>query len=279
MRFDLATLTRRVSNPRRSVIPLRPIIAPAMFATTLYRESYMPVVQVWERAIPSIVATYERTLAEMVTDSAADLSFEIGQVESSLTTLLISLDLRLGRWAQLVESWHRRKWRNNVISATTVDLGTLLGPDDVRETLDVIIQRNVGLITSVSDQTRQRIADAVFRGLGERKPSAQIAKELREFVAMSRRRARNIASDQTVKITSALNEERRRQAGIQSWEWVHSDKAVPRPEHVARDGKLYSDDPALVGDDYGGKTVRKPPEDRPGRLPFCGCTDRAVLIL
>jgi SPP1 gp7 family putative phage head morphogenesis protein len=82
---------------------------------------------------------------------------------------------------------------------------------------------------------------------------------------MTRRRALNIASDQTVKLASALNEERRREVGIDTWEWMSSHKVHYRPEHLARDGKRYSD--------------ADPPPDMPGELINCGCTSRAVLSL
>lgn len=277
MRFSLATLTRRIRNPRRSIIPLRPISAPATFATNLYRAAYLPTVQAWESALPRILAAYERSLSELQTDSAADLAVEIEQAERE--GLSVNLRGVLGRWADMVARWHTRRWRGAVLSATGVDLDTMIGIGDTRETLAALIERNVALVTNIPDQARQRIADSVFRGLTNRTPVDRIAKELREAVAMARRRARNVAADQLVKATSALNEERRRQAGISAWSWVHSGKRHPRPEHEARDGKLYSDDPADVGTEYQGRTVRRAPDDRPGQLPYCGCTSRAVLIL
>lgn len=164
-------------------------------------------------------------------------------------------------------------------TATAIDLATLIGPQDVRETLETVIARNVALVRSVSDQTRERIADAVFRGLQARTPPRTVAREIAEAVAMGRKRALRIAADQNVKLGSALNEERRRQAGIDSFTWVHSGKMHSRPEHVARDGKLYSENAERVGQEYEGRTIRKVPEDKPGELPYCGCTSRAVLIL
>jgi len=60
---------------------------------------------------------------------------------------------------------------------------------------------------------------------------------------------------------------------------VASAARQPRPDHEARDGNLYSDQPSDTGREYQGRTVHKAPEDKPGELPFCGCTSRAVLIL
>nr|WP_232843939.1 phage minor head protein [Allopontixanthobacter sediminis] len=132
--------------------------------------------------------------------------------------------------------------------------------------LQVVIERNVALVRSVSDQARTRIADAVFRGLNDRRPSREVAKEIREAVEMSRRRAKNIASDQLSKLTGQLNEERTRQSGIEEYKWVASGKVHFRENHRARDGKVFDWD--------------NPPADgHPGQAIFCGCASRAYLDL
>lgn len=285
MRFDLAALTRRTRNPRRKVIELQPISPPATRATDLYRAAYAPVIAAWAEAVPRIVAEYERSLAairatdSLTTDSAATLEAEIERSATQVGAFLLSVRLRIEGWARLAEAWHRLRWRRNVQAATGVDLATLIGPEDARETLDAVIARNVSLVRDVSDQTRQRIADAVFRGYQARRAPRDVARELAEAVAMGRRRALRVAADQNTKLASALNEERRRQAGIDSWRWVHSRKRHPRPEHEERDGRLYSENAERVGTEYQGSVVRRVPEDKPGELPYCGCTTRAVLIL
>lgn len=279
MRYNLAALYRQTRNPRRSAIALRPVRLPATLASDLYAEAYRPVIVAWGEAIAPILASYERTLAEMVTDAPADTAVEISQVEARLNIAVIALTARLERWAARVEAYHRQRWRASVLTATGVDLATLIGPADMRLTLEAVVQRNVALVSSVSSQAKDRIADAVFRGFRERKPAAVVAREVRETVAMGRRRSLRIAGDQLVKLGASLDEERRREAGIMAWEWVHSGKLHPREDHKARNGLLYSDDPSDAGQAYQGKRVRKVPEDRPGQLPYCGCTSRAVVIL
>lgn len=278
-RFDLAAMTRRARNPRRSVIPIRPIQPPAVRATDLYQAGYAATVAVWSEAIPTILAEYERTLAQLTTDAPSDVAVQIGVIENRAAAIALTIRLRLENWARRLERWHAQRWRANVLSATGVELATIIGPEDARMTVEAAVERNVGLVKSVSDQTRQRIADSVFRGFQQRKPAREVAAEIREAVGMARRRALNIAADQSSKLASALDDERRRQAGIMAWEWVHSGKAHPRAEHQARNGNLYSDDPADVGEEYQGQRVAAPPADRPAQLPYCGCTSRAVLIL
>lgn len=280
-RFSLATQFKRLRNPRRKTVTLRQIVAPATLASDLYASAYKPVIELWQAAIPELLAEYERSLAALTTDAPADLSARIGKVEADSTGLFVTIRARLERWASIVEVFQRKRWRAAVLSATGVDLGTLIGPGDARETLEATIERNVALVRSVSDEAQGRIADAVFRGLRERRSAADVGRDIREAVDMGTRRAKNIAADQTTKIAASLNSERRRQAGIDTWAWVASHKLHPRKWHHERDGNLYSENSDRIGTEYEGKIIRTPPpsDDLPSVPPYCGCTERAVLIL
>lgn len=263
--IPLAQMWQRTKKPRKREVTFRPINPPGVMASDLYASGYAPVVAHWQSAIPAIMAQYERTLSSLATDSAEDMGSIIGSAEREAESVMVRLRIAIGAWAAKAEVWQRRKWVSVVMTATGVDIGAMLGPTDARMTVGASIERNVGLVKSVSDQARQRISQAVFDGLKKRKPAAEVARELREAVGMSQRRARNIASDQLTKISSELASERRRQVGIDTWEWVHSGKAHPREDHKARNGKRYTDETA--------------PDDIPGELPFCGCVERAVLSL
>ena len=264
MKYNLAQMAARTKRTRKREITFRPITAPGTLASDLYAEAYAPVIKAWEAAAERIVAQYERTLV-MTTDSPAEVGAVLSATEDAVTRILLSIRLRLETWALRTERWHRGKWTSTVKAATGVDIATMIGPKAAQTTVGGAIKRNVGLVRSISEQARTRIGEAVFRGLNKRAPAADVAKEIREATGMARRRALNVAADQTVKITAQLNQERRREAGIDTWEWVSSHKLHFRPEHADRDGKRYSDDDA--------------PEDLPGELPYCGCTERAVLSL
>jgi uncharacterized protein with gpF-like domain len=279
MRIPLAAMTRRVRNPRRKLIELQPINPPATRATDLYREAYAPIITLWANALPGIMAEYERSLAALQMDSAATLETQIQTSATQAGAFLLGVRLRVEAWARLAEAWHRMRWRRTVLAGTGVDLTTLIGPQDVREALEAVIARNVALVTSVNDETRRRIADSVFRGYQARRASRDVARELQEAVAIGRRRALRIAAHQNVTLASQLNDERRRQAGITEWIWIHSSKRHPREDHLSRNGKLYSDDPAKVGREYEGKTILKAPPTRPGEEINCGCTSKARLII
>ena len=270
-RYNLARMWLRAANPKRREVTLRKVELPSTLAANLFQRYYAPVLHLWELAGKAALDAYAASLAELTRDSPANIGEALGQYEDQFLSMRTDLRNGVGDWAIRAEGQHRKRWRGAVLTATKVDVGTLIGAADMRMPISQAVERNVGLISNVSDQARLKIGEAVFAGLNNRTPVRDVAKQIQAIHEMSRRRAMNIASDQLVKLTSALNDERRREAGMSGWEWVHSGKVHFRQDHKARNGKRY--------DDSAKEGARKPPEDRPGQLPFCGCTSRAILDL
>lgn len=266
MRYDLARMAARKTN-RRSDIVL-PNIATTAAQTSSLAAIYIRVVNAWTEGTGRIVESYERTLAELVTDAPADTTGAIDDVNAQIQRLILILTPDLRDWAVRVEEVHRGQWIRNVFSAASVDLSTMLFVDDVASTLEAVINWNVSLVRDVSDELRRRISNLVFSGFTARKPARVIAKEIREATGLARARSIRIASDQTVKLGAKLNEARQRQAGLDHFKWRHSGKVHPRAHHKARDGKVYSwEDPGI------------PADDLPGIPPYCGCNAQGVLVL
>ena len=281
MQFSLKEMAMRANPGRRKrAVTIRDIAPPATFATNLFQSAYKPVVLLWTRYAERIAAEYERSLSALTTDAPIDIQALLDEAGSDLERLFIILDAALRDWTLRVETWQRGKWRGAVLSATGVDLQTVLGPEDMRETLEQTIAWNTSLVRDVSEQTRKRISDAVFSGLTERQPAREVAKTIREATGMARDRSQRIAADQLSKLSGALADERRREAGLTVWEWVHSGKRHPRSWHVQRGGHYYSDDRARIGAEVDGKIVEAEPDrgDLPSRPPYCGCRARSVLV-
>lgn len=280
MRYDLTAMARRARNVRRKAITLRDMAPPAVLATDLYRAVYAPVVALWTRTAERVIAEYERSLSAITTDAPVDVQALLDQADGEFQRLLILLNAALSDWSLRVESWQRGKWRGAVLSATGVDLGTLIGPEDARETLEQYIEWNTALLKDVSAQARQRIGSAAFTGLTQRLPARDVAKQIREATGMARDRSQRIAADQMSKLSSALAAERRREAGLDVFEWRHSLKRHPRADHVARNGNYYSESASRIGTQVDGKTVQAAPPkgDRAGEPPYCGCRELSVLI-
>jgi uncharacterized protein with gpF-like domain len=267
MKFDLSQMVRRPSKRPIVLANIKPTQVQADDLATLY----LRVVARWTAAIERIIAAYSAALSKLQTDSANDAGSTIDSVDAEVKRLILLLTPELRDWALKVERVHRGKWAANILSAASVDLNTVLLSGDVTETVDSVINWNVALIKDVSQEAQKRIATAVFSGLQQRKPATEIAKEIREAVSMARSRSIRIAGDQIRKMGESLNDARRHQAGINHWKWRSSHKLHYRPAHQARDGIIYSD--ANPPGSYPPA-----PQDRPGQLPYCGCTSQSVVV-
>ena len=267
MRYDLPAMVKRSGATRRKSVGL-PAITPTKALEDALGAIYLRVVRAWaENAKATIVPAYSPmpTADGLTRDDAGEISSATERAEDEINSLILELQRDLRTWVLRMEAWHRDKWRSGVLSKAGIDLSTILGPEDVRETVQALLERNAALVQDVSDQIKARITDAVWRGYTGRKPVREVAKEINDAVQLGRKRSIRIASDQTVKLSGALDDERRRQAGVDVWIWRHSGKLHPREDHKARDGKKYTD--------------KTRPADMPGELPFCGCKQQAWIDL
>lgn len=278
MRYSLATLIRRAKNPRRTSIEIRPTIPTQALASDLYAAGYRPIIAHLEAALPRILAAYERALPindSLITDGLTDdLASLFGILADELQRLVLTLEPSLRDWAVGVERWHRGKFRGAVLSATGVDLETVLMGSGTPQSIAEYLNWNVALVKDVADEGRSRISQRVFAAFQARLPAREVATQIREAVGMSKRRSLNIASDQLSKLTAALDQERQTEAGIDRFKWRHSRKKHPRSYHVAREGKIYD---WKTRREVGGDEVIAA-GDTPGMAPFCGCRPQAVVV-
>lgn len=270
------------ANPgrRKRAVTIRDIAPPSMFSTDLYQAGYKPVLALIDRYAAQANAEYERSLSALITDSGDDLTNIFERMGQELSALVLMLRPSLRDWTIRVERHSRSKWRGAVLAASRVDIDTMIGPDDVAQTLGDILNWNVALVADVGEQAKAKISSAVFAGLRARSPARDVAKQIQEATGFARDRSLRIASHQLSTLSSSLARERREQAGLGGYTYRHSAKKHPRLEHLARNGNLYSSDPALVGRVVDGKTILPdlPANDRAGVRPGCGCREAALLI-
>lgn len=263
MGYDLAAMARQAGNRRN--ITLRPIQPTQANATELAR-IIAPAWRIWSENSARIMAGYDPVPIGdgMTLDTADQIGAAINDAAREfLAALTVQITPALRQWAVRVERWHRTKWAAAIQAGTGLDLSTMMTATGIVETLDAFVQRNVALVQNVSDQAQGRISDAVLRGYQQRLPAREVAKEISNAVGLGRARAVRIASDQNAKLAAALDMERQAEAGLEQYRWRHSQKAHPRQEHVARDGKLFP--------------LGTPQGDTPGQLPYCGCRAQAYL--
>lgn len=245
---------------------------------------YLRVIRHWEGARGRLVEAYGRGLDTMqgindsytsrgINDSVDDLQAAIDSEASWFSRIFLTLEVAIAEWTAGLEAWHRSKWRGSILSASGVDVDTMLYAGDVEQTLESVIRQNVALIRDVNQQQIDRMTGIVFRGMNERLPARDVAKQLAEVTGFGRKRALRIASDQLTKAATALDTERMLEAGGTKFRYRHSGKVHFRPWHKARNGKIYSLKTwkQVDGDDY------IEPDDRPGIAIFCGCKKEMVV--
>lgn len=268
MTYPLAAMVRKSGNRRRRIAfrPLKP--RPAQVVAL--RSIYLAIVEVWERNVDELAAAYR---VGFIGDAPADVGRAIDIVMLETNRMLVTLRGRVRNWTAKTEGQHREQWRSTVLTATGVEVGTMLHSGATSMAASAIVERNVGLIRSINDDTRAKIADLVFRSVKENKPAREVAAAIRAQTDFSRKRAMNVAADQTTKLYAALDETRQREAGLKQFIWRHSGKVHARPEHLERDGVLFNWE---AGDGPGEDPPD--PDDMPGVPPFCGCTTQAALV-
>lgn len=277
MGYNLTALARKAGK-RRDIV-LRPIVPTQAMATDL-AAIYAPAWRIWADSIDRILAGYDPqplpTTDTLTIDTADQVQSAIDGVANEFLTILTArITPALRDWIVRAERVHRDKWTAAVKAGVGVDLEMILNAGEVQETLSTFMQRNVALVTNVSDQAKGRISDAVFRGYERRAPVREVAAEIKEATGMGRDRAVRIAADQSSKLSSQLDRERQAEAGLTQFKWRHSGKAHPRSWHRARDGKVYESRTGKPVD--GGEAI--PSDDRAGMAPWCGCREMAYIPL
>jgi SPP1 gp7 family putative phage head morphogenesis protein len=264
-RIDLAQMARE--RGRKRDLTLRPIEPTGVLENELAR-IYLRVVREWRRIIaelvlPAFVVTAER----MTQDDTTGATRHAGQVAEGEALRIVAEARTAARgWAVRVEKWHTGKWVSTVESGTGVKVAGVVLSEDAADQVAIALERNAALIKGISDDLQKQVETKTWQAVANQTPRLQLAKDLQETLDIGRRRAINIARDQTNKLAGDLDRMRQQQAGITQYEWRHSGKLHFRPEHKARDGKIFDwDDP--------------PDDGHPRTQPNCGCTAKAMLSI
>jgi SPP1 gp7 family putative phage head morphogenesis protein len=268
VKIDLAGILKAAGKTRQRYVVGRAIV-PTSAQEQALRVIYMRVVRGWlDEWANRILPAYRRSLEALpvIGDSVDSTQDTVDEANDVLTRLVLSLGADLEDWAVRVEQWHRKQFASS-FTAAGVKLDTLLGPAEAKVTLEATLAENLSLIRSLNDQQRNGISGAVFRGLNNRTPARDVAREIRKVAEVGQSRAELIAADQLQKLSGRLDQERQQQVGADEFDWVHSAKRYPRIEHLERDGKRFAWNSPVGRDDPPGRAIR------------CGCRARPVIDL
>lgn len=135
--------------------------------------------------------------------------------------------------------------------------------------LQATIHENVALIRSIASQHLTHVETLVAQSVSQGRDLGWLTEQLQERYGLTKKRAAFISLDQNNKVTSAIQRVRQECLGVTEAIWKHSHAGrVPRPSHVAHDGKKYSiKDGALID----GKLIW------PGTEPRCRCVSCPII--
>lgn len=140
-----------------------------------------------------------------------------------------------------------------------------------KDIMQATINANVSLIKSIPQEYLKNVEGAVMRSVQTGRDLGALSKELQKKFGVSKRKAALISKDQNNKATSAFNRARQQELGITEAIWMHSHAGeVPRPTHLAMNGKKYDVTQGMWDKDEGAYIW-------PGQLINCRCTSRSVI--
>jgi len=149
--------------------------------------------------------------------------------------------------------------------------------EDLRDVIKASVAESTSLIKSIPQQYMLEVEGAVMRSITTGNGLKDLVPFFEKRAGMVKRRAKNIALDQTRKAYNNINEKRMQALGVNTYEWVHSGGgSEPRPHHIKShksgglNGGVYSlSEPPIIDPKTGQR-------GKPGDLINCRCTMRPV---
>ncbi|MCO6514311.1 MAG: phage head morphogenesis protein [Snodgrassella sp.] len=141
--------------------------------------------------------------------------------------------------------------------------------DFQKESLQAVMENNVGLIKSIGSQYLDKVQGQVWKCVTDGYDLSTLAKDLSKAYDITKRRAELIARDQGAKAHAVIEKAKRQELGITKAIWLHSHAGKkPRPSHLAADGKEFDVDKGMYLD---GKWIQ------PGELINCRCCSKSII--
>lgn len=170
-----------------------------------------------------------------------------------------------------------------VLVSSTQDLlgnlslkGNLVSPE-LETVSEALITANVALMKSLPQQYMKDITGEVMRSITNGRGLQDLIPALEKYEGITKRRARDIAYDQTRKAFTAINKQKMLDLGLKKFKWLHSGGSqYPRHSHLhILNGKILSfKNLEKQQEDLG---VPKRDQGLPGEPINCGCTMMTVL--
>ena len=259
-------------------IPQIPASAEREYVRTTY--AYMKILkEELEKELPKLKEIYKASRDEEVAsnrrnDGATDLILAITDTFNAIKNGVIrrtdgfGLRRKLEALANLNRKLTVKEWKKAIKGTLGIDIleDYYLG-DFYKEALKAWVDENVDLISSIPEDTLDKMKDIVYDGFATGKTTTRIVRDIQRVYGISRRRARLIARDQTAKLNGKLQKAQQQDAGITEYIWDTAGDSRVRRSHRELNGKKFRwDDPPLnsdgrrchPGEDYQCRCIGRP---------------------
>ena len=235
-----------------------------------------------EKMLPELKAIYklerDAEAKNRHNDSVLDLILAVSRLFSTVKNNIIvrakafGLERKLFTIANLNRRLTTREWEKAIRATLGIDIREdyYLG-NFYADQLAIWVSDNVDLIKTIPEDTLDKMKDIVLDGFENGKTTTRIAREIQQAYGVSRRKAKNIARDQTAKLNGQIQRAQQQDAGISKYIWSTVGDSRVRDSHSALNGKVFSWDNAPVnsdgrkchpGEDYNCRCIGRPVFDK-----------------
>lgn len=155
--------------------------------------------------------------------------------------------------------------------------GSAITPEK-EEVMKALIYNNVNYITSIEERYFTQITGVVMRSIENGLGVSHVEKELQKYYGENKRKARNVALDQTRKAYNSINMRNMQDVGVKKFEWIHSGGSQkPRKYHMENYPKGLNHGIFDLDKGAPNEEGKSPSFIYPGQEPYCHCRMAAVI--
>lgn len=200
----------------------------------------------------------------------------IKKIEKAVKKRTKTITMQMIRGVESSSAQQLRLSLKEMSGGLTIKTDTISGTAE--EVLKASIDSNVELITRLTDDYLGKVKDAVARSIQNESGLQTLIPFLEKQAGMTKRRAKNVALDQTRKAYNSLNAARMQDVGVTMFEWIHTGGSQkPREFHLQShtsgglNGGIFSlEKPPIIDPRTGERGL-------PGQLPNCKCRMRPIV--
>ena len=228
-----------------------------------------------EENLPKLKDVYKVNRDESVRmDADTDLMLSVTALFTQMRNALVKKTVGFGlrRRLEVLANLNRKltvsEWKRAIKATLGIDIREdyYLG-DFYIEALERWVKENIDLISTIPNETLDKMQDIVYDGYTNGRTTTQMVKDIQRTYGISKRHAVLIARDQTAKLNGEIQRYQQMDAGIEEYIWCTTGDERVRESHRELNGQKFrwdtppenSDGRAChPGEDYQCRCIGRP---------------------